>query len=102
MGHIRVDNVRAIESPVLNASREDYRRQRVNKLLPEKLHKTRAQGHLEVFGTLSSSFVNFSTYCRDFEGSLECFLPQDLQDLHGNLPASHLPRLPDGGLLSIS
>ena len=83
--------VRGIQGLMLNASREDYRRQRVNKLLPEKLHKTKAQGHLEVFGTLTSSLVNFSTCRLDFEGSLECFLPQDLQDLHGNLPASHLP-----------
>ena len=94
--------VRGIQGLMLNASREDYRRQCVNKLLPEKLHKTKAQGHLEVFGTLTSSFVNFSTCRLDFEGSLECFLPQYLQDLHGNLPASHLPRLPVGGLLSIS
>ena len=94
--------VRGIQGLMLNASREDYRRQRVNKLLPEKLDKTRAQGHLEVFGTLASSFVNFSTCRLDFEGSLECFLPQYLQDLHGNLPASRLPRLPVRGLLSIS
>ena len=94
--------VRGIQGLMLNASREDYRRQCVNKLLPEKLHKTRAQGHLEVFGTLSSSFVNFSTYCRDFEGSLECFLRRDLQDLHGNLPASHLPQLPVKFILFLS
>ena len=86
--------VRGIQGLMLNASREDYRRQCVNKLLPEKLHKTKAQGHLEVFGTLTSSFVNFSTCRLDFEGSLECFLPQYLQDLHGNLPGSHLPQLP--------
>ena len=48
MRHIRVDMVRGIQSLVLNAYREDYRRQRVNKLLPEKLHQTRAKGHLEV------------------------------------------------------
>ena len=102
MRHIRVDMVRGIQGLMLNASREDYRRQRVNKLLPEKLHQTRAQGHLEVVRTSASSLVNFSTCCRDFEGSLEYFLPQDLQDLHGTLPASHLPQLPVGGFLSIS
>ena len=58
MRHIRVDVVRGIQSLMLNASREDYRRQCVNKLLPEKLHKTKAQGHLEVFETLTSSFVS--------------------------------------------
>ena len=46
--HIRVDMVRGIQGLMLNASGEDYRRQRVNKLLPEKIHQTRAQGHLEV------------------------------------------------------
>ena len=43
--------VRGIQGLMLNASREDYRRQCVNKLLPEKLHETRAKGYLEVFET---------------------------------------------------